>query len=1014
MPVGGKLRTILPRAGESSQGVIGGSDAAGHTPEQLKTMREYQKATDSKLMEFIKKVRGLKDVNVASKIRHEISPLSKEQVRDIKDVSGIDTTGYTHVIKGDGVIHINNRHGKNGQHDQSMANDADIARIPYVLDNYDSIDILLNDKGQPVVDYKTLNKDGSPAQLLQITKRVDGTYFVIEAVPDNARKQIIVKSAYISKANQKGTQQDLLMPESSGPQLTSETSLARVPKATITQGSMNGNREIPRRMPVDGKLRTILPRAGESSQGVIGGSDAAGHTPEQLKTMREYQKATDSKLMEFIKKIITSPYSTQIDNLKYQLGNVTGKQAADIKQVAGVDTTGYARDITGKRVRHILKRHGEQGLADKSMADINDLGRIQYVLDNYDVIEVLGQTSNEYLDKHGNHAKMVRYGKQVDGHYYVVEAVPDTKKKTVHIVTAYQATNNQPDQQTPDAQRPWNTSQDESTGTGAPTIAQSQLNGNREIPRRMPVDGKLRIILPRAGESSQGVIGGSDAAGHTPLATRSIEEIAALARVKQRELIGNLNSIAQSIGGQIIDPGAKSIESMRNKVGRKQAAGRDYFAGSMKDHTRAAVLINDLATVAQTINAIKEKYPSLKGEAFIDAPLNRTGYRGIHLTVDMGNGINGEIQISTPQAWQIKRETDKIYQKWRNSNIEGMSPEERARYKADMAYSSRLWEEYYSGITPEVKRAASSAVMGLESISVPKSPLYGTQEPLENSSALKSSSSGKANNLSPSQRENVNIESSPSAPTIAQGQMIVNDNLPRRMLVDGKLRTILPRAGEGGDGGNSTQQLQADLVGGNGQPRRILVDGQWRTVLPRAGEISEGNPLPIAENTNTGLQRQINSTVSGQRSDHTQAGETSTGVEKNNTVLEYIPTSGIQIKATPGKTTTILGRYGPDISYIIKELGLTKSTDLGSNAGGFRVLNMPDDYYITAEQFWNEYNKPFIDIAIENGDVIYMVTPITNSNLYLPGSTELTGYGREYFYLLEHGYEYDNGMMIKR
>ena len=91
------------------------------------------------------------------------------------------------------------------------------------------------------------------------------------------------------------------------------------------------------------------------------------------------------------------------------------------------------------------------------MADINDLGRIQYVLDNYDSIEVLEQTSNEYLDKQGNHAKMVRYGKQIDGHYYVVEEVPDTKKKTVHIVTAYQATNNKPAQQTPDALRPWNT-----------------------------------------------------------------------------------------------------------------------------------------------------------------------------------------------------------------------------------------------------------------------------------------------------------------------------------------------------------------------------------------------------------------------------------------------------------------------------------------------------------------------------------------------------------------------------
>lgn len=45
---------------------------------------------------------------------------------------------------------------------------------------------------------------------------------------------------------------------------------------------------------------------------------------------------------------------------------------------------------------HILRRHGENGEADHSMRDINDIGRIQYVIDNYDSV-VDGGTTQSYV-----------------------------------------------------------------------------------------------------------------------------------------------------------------------------------------------------------------------------------------------------------------------------------------------------------------------------------------------------------------------------------------------------------------------------------------------------------------------------------------------------------------------------------------------------------------------------------------------------------------------------------------
>jgi len=130
--------------------------------------------------------------------------------------------------------------------------------------------------------------------------------------------------------------------------------------------------------------------------------------------------------------------------------------------------------------------------------------------------------------------------------------------------------------------------------------------------------------------------------------------------------------------------------------------------------------------------------------------------------------------------------------------------------------------------------------------------------------------------------------------------------------------------------------------------------------------------------------------------------------------LKHKATSGVELISTPNKTTTILGRYGSDTGAIIKELQIPKNIDFSGNPGGFNLLNTPDYLYdkLGADGFWEEYNKPFLDAAIKRGDEIIIATPITNDNLYLPGTTELTGFGREYFYLLDCGYEYIDGKMV--
>ena len=64
-----------------------------------------------------------------------------------------------------------------------MKNDEDITRIGYILENYDSE----KNTGEKSKKYK--NKDGSYADKIIYEKAINGTYYIVEAVPDATKKK---------------------------------------------------------------------------------------------------------------------------------------------------------------------------------------------------------------------------------------------------------------------------------------------------------------------------------------------------------------------------------------------------------------------------------------------------------------------------------------------------------------------------------------------------------------------------------------------------------------------------------------------------------------------------------------------------------------------------------------------------------------------------------------------------------------------------------------------------------
>lgn len=161
------------------------------------------------------------------------------------------------------------------------------------------------------------------------------------------------------------------------------------------------------------------------------------HTVGEQAVIDAYQAAVDENLVEYIEAVQNNQGGKMP---KYPLTNVSDRAASDIKQLTGVDVAGDKVQIESRIIEHILKDHGENGISDHSMRDINDIARIQYVIDNYDSIEH-GGTSSAYVYQNQNgrnaQAQTVVMKKKVNGTYFVVEAVPDTKKKTVYITSAY-------------------------------------------------------------------------------------------------------------------------------------------------------------------------------------------------------------------------------------------------------------------------------------------------------------------------------------------------------------------------------------------------------------------------------------------------------------------------------------------------------------------------------------------------------------------------------------------------
>ena len=448
------------------------------------------------------------------------------------------------------------------------------------------------------------------------------------------------------------------------------------------------------------------------------------HTAQEMQTIEEYKNSVDSNLVQFVEESQNGGSA----NDKYILNAPTQRAVADIKNITGIDTTDFKTAIERRQVWHIIKRHGENGLADSSMSNVNDIARIQYVLENYDGIKY-GGTSSAYTTNKENgmpaQASVVVFSKKVDGTYYVAEAVPDTKRKTLFVTSAYIDSSEQKETgnsqlvnaqkspvETPEASSVSIPVNDniaqfgESVNTEQSLAAEpSEITGGMEDAEVFDDGGQRDEGLGSRGQGrtvEEGT-GGSVAAGQTRSEKDVIADVRKNATAQSARSIGLENGSEEASVYVLSDA---DIESVPQWQGIKRDAEADgarvvLFAGDLKVHNRTTGKYANVEGVHQTDGNGNTTY-------YIKADKKMRSAQKIYLHEKFHNIVSNNPQI----LGDLVRSLEAKYGKQEiaalvNSYVEaydgiygrfedGMTEEETN--KLVMQYMNEVFADVYAGI----------------------------------------------------------------------------------------------------------------------------------------------------------------------------------------------------------------------------------------------------------------------------------------------------------------------------
>ncbi len=222
-----------------------------------------------------------------------------------------------------------------------------------------------------------------------------------------------------------------------------------------------------------------------------------GKNGERESVRHSYNLSVDEKLAQMVEEVKEGTYD---GNSSYTTTKRISDETADkISKIVGFSVRGYSSVISATSISHVIYRHGDRGVADHSMADPEDIARVAYVINNADKVWEGENKSYEYKNSKNQPSPTVVMQKKIDdGFYYVVEAVPESKKHRLGTVTMYRNKNDTSPLVSNTDNGPVPHAQDElPANVSGISVSRNATNGNAtDIRRSVDIDSDGSELTP--------------------------------------------------------------------------------------------------------------------------------------------------------------------------------------------------------------------------------------------------------------------------------------------------------------------------------------------------------------------------------------------------------------------------------------------------------------------------------------------------------------------------------------
>lgn len=314
---GSETNKNVPAYTETENTAVNDNPAV-HTPQEQAVIEAYKDSVDENLAQFYQYAKNDQRAG-----KYTLNKVSERAADDIRNLTGQDVDGFKTTLDARQAWHINNDHGANGKSDQSMANDTDVARMQYVLDNYDNAAY-----GGTTDAYWEPKANGKNRRspVVVFSKKVDGTYYVVEATPVTKAQSVYVVSAYMlepgktpfGRASRNNTGAATQLPDANASWFTANTDSANMaPNANVAQPGNPVNQNVSANDM--GAMRSqfeSVPKQAQTQSNTINSMETGWDVPEAQRAPIMYDTISEAKSLDNARLRLAQDYAGEMAELR--------------------------------------------------------------------------------------------------------------------------------------------------------------------------------------------------------------------------------------------------------------------------------------------------------------------------------------------------------------------------------------------------------------------------------------------------------------------------------------------------------------------------------------------------------------------------------------------------------------------------------------------------------------------------------------------------------------------------